>query len=126
MRFQKGDTIGFGVVEGERVREVSGDLFCSWVKTDKTYALRDVTFLPPTVPTQVLALAGNYKSHLQDASVPPKFRVPQPFLKSPSCLVGHGASIVIPADAKHVHFEAELVIVIGKKASRVSKDKALD
>jgi 2-keto-4-pentenoate hydratase/2-oxohepta-3-ene-1,7-dioic acid hydratase in catechol pathway len=126
LRFQKGQTVAFGMLEGERVRELAGDLFGTWAKTEKTYALSEITFLPPTKPSQVLALAGNYKSHIGEGSVPPKFRMPQPFLKSPSCLVGHGASIVIPDDARDVHYEGELVIVIGKTASRVSKERAMD
>jgi 2-keto-4-pentenoate hydratase/2-oxohepta-3-ene-1,7-dioic acid hydratase in catechol pathway len=127
LRFQAGDAAAYGLVEGDRVRQLSGDVFGAWTKTDKTYPLRDVRILTPTVPTQVLALAGNYKSHLKDAVIPEKFRIPQPFFKSPSCLIAHGESIVIPKDSPGpVHFEAELVIVIGKKASKVPKDKALD
>jgi 2-keto-4-pentenoate hydratase/2-oxohepta-3-ene-1,7-dioic acid hydratase in catechol pathway len=125
LRFQAGDTTAYGILEGDRVRQLSGD-FGQWKKTDKTHALKDVKILVPTQPTQVLALAGNYKSHLASDVIPPKLRIPQPFHKSPSCLVEHGANIVLPKDAKIVHYEAELVIVIGKKASKVPKEKALD
>jgi 2-keto-4-pentenoate hydratase/2-oxohepta-3-ene-1,7-dioic acid hydratase in catechol pathway len=114
-------------VEGDRVRQLDGDLFGAWKKTEKTYPLADVHVLIPTRPTQVLAMAGNYKSHLKEAEIPPKFRIPQPFLKSPSCLVPTGANIVIPKDAPGpVHYEAELVIVIGKTCRKVSKERALD
>jgi 2-keto-4-pentenoate hydratase/2-oxohepta-3-ene-1,7-dioic acid hydratase in catechol pathway len=125
LRFQKGDAVSYGLLEGERVRQISGDLFGTWTKTNTTFALADVKLLPPTRPSQVLALAGNYRSHLSDAAVPDKFKIPQPFHKSPSCLVAHGDAIVIPKDAKTVHFEAELVIVIGKKCSKVSKADAM-
>ena len=107
------------------MRQLSGDLFGTWAKTETVHALKDVKLLPPTRPSQILALAGNYRSHLQDETIPPKFQIPQPFFKSPSCLVGQGDAIVIPKDAKTVHYEAELVIVIGKKCSKVSKDKAM-
>jgi 2-keto-4-pentenoate hydratase/2-oxohepta-3-ene-1,7-dioic acid hydratase in catechol pathway len=126
LRFQAGDTIAYGLLEGDRVRQLSGDLFGDWKKTDTTHALKDVTLLVPTQPTQVLAMAGNYKSHLSDNVIPPKFKIPQPFYKSPSCLVPTGANIVLPKDSGPVHFEAELVIVIGKKASKVTKEQALD
>jgi 2-keto-4-pentenoate hydratase/2-oxohepta-3-ene-1,7-dioic acid hydratase in catechol pathway len=126
LRFQKGDTIAYGVLEGERVRQLDGDLFGKWSKTETTHALSDVKPLPPTRPTQVLALAGNYRSHLAGAPAPAKFQIPQPFYKSPSCLIGHEESIVIPKDAKDVHYEAELVIVIGKTCRKVPKGKALD
>lgn len=126
LRFQTGETVAYGLLEGDRVRRLSGDLFGSWAKTETTYALAEVKLLPPTQPTQVLALAGNYRSHLKGEDVPPKFQIPQPFFKSPSCLIGQQDAIVLPKDAKTVHYEAELVIVIGKKCRKVSKADALD
>ncbi|MEX2310355.1 MAG: fumarylacetoacetate hydrolase family protein [Pirellulales bacterium] len=126
LRFQQEDTTAYGLLEGERVRVLDGDLFGMWTKTETVHDLKDVKLLPPTEPTQVLALAGNYRSHLGDKPVPPKFQIPQPFFKSPSCLVGHDDAIVIPTDARDVHYEAELVIVIGKKCRKVSKEEALD
>lgn len=126
VRYQAEGKTSYGIVEGSRVRELTGDLFGSPTKSDKTHALSNVKILPPTVPTQVLAMAGNYRSHLKDDVIPPKFQIPQPFFKSPSCLIGPGENIVIPKEATTVHYEAELVIIIGKKCSKVSKDKALD
>ena len=160
-RFRAGDTVAYGIVEGERIRQISGDLFGKWKKTDRTFALNEVQLLVPTTPTQVIALAGNYRSHLSKGDtttiittvttvtrsgetgatttnstttteirrpneVPEKFQIPQPFFKSPSCLTAHGTHIVIPKGADTVHFEAELVIVIGREAKNVSKDDALD
>lgn len=160
-RFRAGDKVAYGVVEGDRVRELDGE-FAAWTKTETTHPLADVELLVPAEPTQVLALAGNYESHLGDedvvtttittvvtvktdrktgksettstttsesrggGEVPEKFRIPQPFFKSPSCLVPHGGQIRLPHDSKVVHYEAELVIVIGKTARNVPKDQALD
>ncbi len=126
VRFQRGATTAYGVMQGEQVRELSGDLFGAWVRTDRLYSLDTVKLLPPTQPTQVLAMAGNYRSHLNSEEIPPKFRIPQPFLKSPSCLIGHGAAIVLPKDARDVHFEGELVLVIGKTTRQASREKAAE
>jgi len=125
VRFQAGDTIAYGIVEGDRVRELHGDLFGEPINTDKTHALADVKLLVPTTPTQVLAMAGNYKSHL-DGEIPEKFKIPQVFFKSPSCLVENDGYIVLPKGSAPVHYEAEMVIVIGREAKNVSKDSALD
>jgi 2-keto-4-pentenoate hydratase/2-oxohepta-3-ene-1,7-dioic acid hydratase in catechol pathway len=125
-RFESGGKAVYGVVEGEQVRELAGDLFGEWKRTEKSHALKDVKLLVPTQPTQVLALAGNYKSHLDNEEIPAKFKIPQPFFKSPSSLAAQGADIVLPKDAGPTHYEAELVIVIGKKAKKVSKENALD
>jgi 2-keto-4-pentenoate hydratase/2-oxohepta-3-ene-1,7-dioic acid hydratase in catechol pathway len=161
-RFQAGDTTAYGIVEGEQIRRLEGDLFGKWKATERTYPLSSVKLLVPSArPTQVLALAGNYKSHLGGGShvttvttttkvttnvangqttsesttlsetekpgeVPPKFQIPQLFFKSPSCLVATGENIVIPPGTNEVHYEAELVIVIGRRAKNVSEAAAKD
>lgn len=126
VRYQVGDAISFGVVEGDRVVKLDGDLFGKPTRTNTSHALKEVKLLVPTKPSQVLAMAGNYKSHLKEAEIPPKFQIVQPFFKSPSCLVPNGADIVIPPGTNEVHFEAELVLVIGKTAKNVPENKALD
>ena len=64
-RFQVGDTVAYGIVEEDHVRQIDGDLFDKWQPTERRYPLSSVKLLVPSArPTQVLALAGNYKSHL--------------------------------------------------------------
>lgn len=125
-RFQAGTTVAYGVIEGEKITQIEGDLFGSWKKTSNTFDLKSVKLLVPTQPSQVLAMAGNYKSHLKNTPVPEKFQIPQAFFKSPSCLIPDGAEVVIPPGTNNVHFEAELVVVIGKLAKNVPEEKALD
>ncbi len=74
VRFQHGDTTAYGLVEGDQVRQLDGDLFGDFQPTAKSYPLSQVKLLPPTQPTQVLALAGNYRSHLREDTIPPKFQ----------------------------------------------------
>jgi 2-keto-4-pentenoate hydratase/2-oxohepta-3-ene-1,7-dioic acid hydratase in catechol pathway len=122
-RFQVGETIAHGIVEGDRVRQIDGDLFGKRQATDKTYALGEVKLLVPVRPSKVLAMAGNYKSHLEGQ--PPK-QDPQLFFKVPSCLIPSGANIVIPKGTTVVHPEGEMVIVIGKRAKDVPVQEAKD
>jgi 2-keto-4-pentenoate hydratase/2-oxohepta-3-ene-1,7-dioic acid hydratase in catechol pathway len=121
-RFQVGKKAAYGIVEGDRVRELSGDLFGKWSKTDKTYALADVKLLVPTRPSKVLALAGNYKSHLEKMPAP---KMPEIFFKVPSALLPTGGQIVIPKGTGDVHYEGEMVVVIGKRAKNVPENRAL-
>jgi 2-keto-4-pentenoate hydratase/2-oxohepta-3-ene-1,7-dioic acid hydratase in catechol pathway len=127
-RVQVGDRVVYGVVEGDKIREIAGDPFGAWKPTECVHSLADVRVLVPTEPSQVIAMAGNYRSHLGegDREIPEKFRIPQPFFKSPSCVVPAGADIVIPKGTAEVHYEAEMVIVIGRLARDVPKEKALD
>jgi 2-keto-4-pentenoate hydratase/2-oxohepta-3-ene-1,7-dioic acid hydratase in catechol pathway len=122
-RFQIGDTSAYGRVEGDRIRQLRGDLFGTWQPTETVYNLADVKLLVPTRPSKVLALAGNYKSHLEDKPASPN---PELFLKSPSCLIADGENVIIPLSATDVHFEAEMVIVIGKRAKKVPVTEAHD
>ena len=121
LRFQAGNTVSYGLLEGDRVRQLDGDLFGDWKKTNKTHALQDVDILVPTTPTKVVSLAGNYRDHLGEEV---ERRHPEAFFKIPSCLLPHEGTVLLPTT--NVHYEAELVIVIGKRARDVSVDKALD
>ncbi len=122
-RFQVGGKTACGIVEGDRVRQIEGDLFGARKPTDKTFALSEVKLLAPTRPGKILALAGNYKSHLGDKPAPAN---PECFFKPPSCLIGQGQTIVIPKGTAKVDHEGELVIVIGKRACKAPPEKAMD
>lgn len=121
LRFQVDGKVAYGIVEGERVRELAGDLFGSWEKTDTMHQLDEVTILVPTTPSKVIAMAVNYRSHAGE-QMPPS--VPQGFFKVPSCLQRHEGTIELPTE--NVHYEGELVLVIGKRAKDVEEADALD
>lgn len=116
IRYAQGGVVSYGILEGEIVRELKGDLFSSPVPTGRRVALGDVKLLPPCDPKKVIAVGLNYKTHLGER---PPAEYPGLFAKYPSSLIAHGESIVIPPDAKNVHYEGELVVVIGKRAKNV-------
>ncbi len=122
VRFRVDKTTAYGIVEGDRVRQIEGDLFRKWKPTEKTYRLDEVKLLVPSKPSKVLALAGNYKSHLGEKAAP---KNPELFFKVPSCLIAQGERIVIPKEAAKVDHEGEMVIVIGKRARKVAVGEAM-
>lgn len=125
-RFRVGDQEQYGVLRGDRLHPIIGELFGEHRVADlPSYHLSQVQLLVPTEPRQVFALAGNYRSHLNSDDIPPKFRIPQPFMKPIGSLAAHGEEIIIPPDATdQVHYEAELVIVIGRQAKNVPLEEA--
>ena len=123
VRFQAGAVTAYGIVEGEKIRRIEGDLFGEWKPTEDTRSLKDVKLLVPTKPTKVLAVGLNYASHLAGRPAPQN---PEIFFKPPSCLIAQGENIVIPPGTTDCHYEAELVIVIGKRAKNIAKEKALE
>ena len=127
VRFLAAGKTAYGIVDGEKVRELKGDLFGEFEATGTCHQLSDVKILVPSQPSKVLAAAGNYMSHLAAENVTERAKQPpELFFKVPSCLIAQGENVVLPKGSNDVHFEAELVIVIGKKAKNVSADQALD
>lgn len=122
-RFCAGGQEAYGIVEGDTIHEIKGDLFGARKRTGRSYRLAEVKLLVPARPTKVLGMAGNYTSHL---STQPKPSNPELFFKAPSCLIGPGEAVVLPAGSKEVHLEGELVVVMGKRARNVSEAEALD
>ncbi len=121
-RFQVGDKISYGIVENDTIHCISGDPFGEWKKTGKTCSLAEVTLLVPCVPQKILALAGNFESHLGTI---PKPEHPEAFFKVPTVLIPHEGTIRIPPGAGRVDAEAEMVLVIGKRAKNVAPEEAL-
>src|SRR6266851_210855 len=117
VRFRKGSAAAYGILEGDTVREIHGDLFGDRKPAGAKHKLSEVKLLYPCTPPKVLAVGLNYKSHL-GARTPPT--CPEMFYKPITCLQNPGDQIVIPGDSKNTHYEGELVLVIGKRASRIS------
>jgi 2-keto-4-pentenoate hydratase/2-oxohepta-3-ene-1,7-dioic acid hydratase in catechol pathway len=81
--------------------------------------------LSPVVPSKVVAIGLNYKDHAAEMNKPLPAE-PLMFLKPSTAVIGPGDNIRIPPHAGRIDHEAELGVVIGKQASRVSVDKAMD
>ncbi len=122
-RYAFGNDVTYGVVDGEWVTPVSGIPFGTRQLQRRRHALADVKLLMPCTPTKVLAIGLNYPSHLGGQAAPTQ---PEPFLKAPNSFIGPGDAIVLPKGAGRVDEEAELVVVIGKRCSKVAKSQALD
>ena len=89
------------------------------------YALDAVEFLPAVVPGKILAIGRNYLDHATEGgSEPPA--APLIFMKLPNALAAHNAPIVLPEISRQVDFEAELAVVMGRRAKRVGEAEALD
>jgi 2-keto-4-pentenoate hydratase/2-oxohepta-3-ene-1,7-dioic acid hydratase in catechol pathway len=121
VRYQTPSSTAYGLLEGDSIHEIWGDLFGAHQLNETVHKTADVKLLYPCEPSKILAVGRNYKSHLGDRQQPDR---PEMFYKPVSALQHPGDPIVIPADAANVHFEGELVIVIGKRVSRASAEEA--
>ena len=82
------------------------------------------TNLPLPRPGKVIAVGLNYKDHAAEANIPLP-TTPVLFTKWTTSLIASGEAIVIPTGVTKIDWEAELAVVIGKSASRVSQAEAL-
>jgi 2-keto-4-pentenoate hydratase/2-oxohepta-3-ene-1,7-dioic acid hydratase in catechol pathway len=121
VRFRKGNSTAYGTLAGDTIREIQGNIFGSYKETSTQHKLADVKLLHACEPPKVLAVGLNYKSHLGERKPPAN---PEIFYKPISSLQNPEDPIVIPKGAANVHYEGELVVVIGKRASRVSVSEA--
>jgi acylpyruvate hydrolase len=85
-----------------------------------------VTLLPPIPnPPKILCVGLNYSDHAAEANLGNPTS-PILFLRVPGSIVGHGQPIIRPKASKHFDYEAELMVVIGKRGRNIPKSKALD
>jgi 2-keto-4-pentenoate hydratase/2-oxohepta-3-ene-1,7-dioic acid hydratase in catechol pathway len=81
-------------------------------------------FLAPiTDPQKVICLGLNYRDHAIESNMPIP-EEPVLFSKFPSALTGHGAEILLPKASTEVDYEAELVVVIGRRGKHISREEA--
>jgi 2-keto-4-pentenoate hydratase/2-oxohepta-3-ene-1,7-dioic acid hydratase in catechol pathway len=75
-------------------------------------------------PSKIVCIGRNYAAHARELGNPVPER-PLLFLKPPSALVGDGDAIVLPPDSTRVEHEAEIAVVVGRRARHVSEAEAL-
>jgi 2-keto-4-pentenoate hydratase/2-oxohepta-3-ene-1,7-dioic acid hydratase in catechol pathway len=111
----------YGLVEGDNVREIRGDPFGTHSVLQAIGRVADLTLLNPCQPTKIVAVGRNYRSHLGDRVHPQN---PEIFYKPLSSMQDPEAPIVIPRDATNVHYEGELVVVVGKRLKNATPEEA--
>ena len=87
--------------------------------------VKPARILPPVTPSKVVAIGLNYKDHAAEMNKPLPAE-PLMFIKPSTAVIGPGETIRIPPNVGEIHYEAELGVVIGKKATRVSADNAME
>jgi 2-keto-4-pentenoate hydratase/2-oxohepta-3-ene-1,7-dioic acid hydratase in catechol pathway len=130
-RFSVDGWESYGLIEDERIRVIQGDIFGSYIETQASYPLRRVKLLPPSRARTFWAVGLNYAAHiahqevaLADARIQHEALEFRPWHKGVHCMIGHEDSIVIPGDADLVHYEGELVIVIGRPTRNITPEEA--
>ena len=103
-------------------RLIEGDIFDRY-EAGEAIASTGHRLLAPVLPSKIVCVGLNYKDHAAEVNKP---LPPEPllFIKPSTSVIGPGEPIVIPPDVGRVDHEAELAVVIGQRASRVSEADA--
>lgn len=94
--------------------------------TPKTaYALDAVEYLPAVNAGKVIAIGRNYYDHaIEGGDEPPKS--PLIFTKFTNSITAHNAPVTLHAISEKIDYEAELAVVIGRRAQKVTQEDALN
>ena len=117
----------YGIVENDVVYAGEGDLFAGLTRGAEVGPLNSVQLLAPIEPGKVVAIGMNYLKHVKELDATREVPTePVVFMKPTTAIIGPGEAIQLAYPENDTHYEAELVVVIGKEAYRVSQEDALD
>ncbi len=124
VRFQIGkEPPQYGWLYEEMVGRLEGTPLGEFRRLDVEFPLEAVRLLPPVLPGKIIGIGRNYFEHAREHGVEVP-EVPLLFLKPPSAIIGPGDPILLPPQSARVEHEAELAVVIGRRARWVSADQA--
>lgn len=104
--------------------QVRGDIFGAYdVGEHIQGSPASLTLLPPVTPSKIVCVGLNYKDHAAEQSKPLPAE-PLLFIKPSTAVIGPGGTILLPPGVGRVDHEAELGVVIGRRAHRVARANA--
>jgi 2-keto-4-pentenoate hydratase/2-oxohepta-3-ene-1,7-dioic acid hydratase in catechol pathway len=130
-----GGAPGVGYIEDGGIQSLGGGSLLEYILHGRspdrqpggeTVSLGEASLHPPIArPGKIVAIGLNYVDHAEETGAPIPDK-PVVFTKYPNTIVGPGAPIRIPPITEQVDYEAELAVVIGRRAKNVSESEALD
>ena len=120
-----------GYLNGEVLNAIEGVPWGEWYPLKVEHALDQVKIEVPVIPATFYAAGLNYVKHIMEVA---QARGEKPVVpgaadigyRAVNALIAHGEDVIIPADAgEKIHYEAEVVVVIGSKAKNISEKDAL-
>ena len=112
VRYEHNGGISWGELSGTTIHQLSNAPYQDGSRTGQTAERGSVMLKAPVEPQLVVMTALNFRSHIrgEPAAYPGLFIVPA------GSIIGPEEDIIRPVDSTNLHYEAELVVVIGKRA----------
>ncbi|MDR7316912.1 fumarylacetoacetate hydrolase family protein [Brevibacillus nitrificans] len=111
---------------GDKSRQLLDKLTDAACEDEGLFLQEEELKLAPVVPkpSKIICVGLNYRKHADECNLPYP-ATPILFSKFANALAGHGEDVPLPKESEKVDYEAELAIVIGKRASNVTEEDAL-
>ena len=130
VRFDAHGRAKYGLLAGNIIRGIRGSPFAHLNKLASqtildgiSYEIDEIRLLPPCLPSKIVCLGLNYRSHIEETKLPSP-SLPLIFLKPPTAVIGPDDKIILPRGWKRIDYEGELGVVIGKTAKHVPEREA--
>jgi 2-keto-4-pentenoate hydratase/2-oxohepta-3-ene-1,7-dioic acid hydratase in catechol pathway len=128
VRYEQSGVVSWGELKGTTIYQLSDAPYLDGKRTGKSVDRSDVKLKAPIVPKLSFMTAFNYSSHKKET-----FGITQDTTKKPGLftvpvgsIIGPEDDMVRPMGATNFHYEAEMVVVIGKRAENVPLEEAGD
>jgi 2-keto-4-pentenoate hydratase/2-oxohepta-3-ene-1,7-dioic acid hydratase in catechol pathway len=132
LRFAIGRKIRYGMLRDGKIRPIQGSPYRYFKGPDSSYKVEEEAYEPdkirllaPCLPSKIVALGLNYRSHSEETGLPVP-EVPLIFLKPSTAMIGPEDRIILPRASRRVDYEGELAVVIGRRARGVPRERARD
>lgn len=115
----------YGILDEEMVRSLAGEPYHSLKPTNRYHKLSEISLLAPCLPSKIVAVGVNYRSHSEEMKMPIPDE-PLIFLKPSTSVIGPEENIIYPEASQRVDYECELGVVIKTRSWQVPLAEALN
>lgn len=122
-RFLYKKKIYYGIVKNNAIHFIKGPIFGKFKITDKRADVSEILILSPVSPSKIICVGLNYIEHAKELKMPMPDE-PIIFLKPPTSIIGPGQKIIYPQGVKRLDYEAELAVIIKKRAKGITGKEA--
>ena len=124
VRYEQDGKTSWGELKGDMIHQLSDAPYLDGQETGVTVNRQSVKLMAPVDPRDVYMTGFNYKDHIPEGQKTTPY--PGLFMVPAGTLIGPEDDIIHPIDSEIIGYEAETVIVIGKRADNVSVEDAPD
>lgn len=124
VRYEQNGVTSWGELKGDTIHQLSNAPYLDGKETGKTVNRSSVKLMAPADPHDVYMTGFNYEDHIPENQKTTPY--PGLFMVPAGTLIGPEDDIIHPSDSNIIGYEAETVIVIGKRAKDVSVEDAGD